>query len=97
MHSWVVSCIPVPKAVPGSIWMSSLSLCSSGTVSQVGFMRISSTVKGLKYCFQLLIQSLSSVSDSSMVHAPRSVNILSSLSPSRTFRRVSAGSSSPSR
>ena len=43
MHSWVVSCMPVPKAVPGSIWIRSLSRSSGCTSSQEGLIRMSST------------------------------------------------------
>ena len=39
----IVSCIPVPNAVPGSIWITILSLSSGFTSSQDGMIRMSST------------------------------------------------------
>ena len=51
------------------------TLCIS---SQVGFIRISPTKKGLKYCFQLFIQSLSSVSDFISTPSPISQNSFNS-------------------
>jgi len=52
--------MPVPKAVPGSIWKTSAGFLSviSG-FSQEGIARISSIQNWWKYCFQLLIQSTS--------------------------------------
>ena len=41
-QSWVVSCIPVPKAVPGSMCSTVLSRSSTFTSSQEGITRISS-------------------------------------------------------
>ena len=54
-QSFVVSCVPVPKAEPGSICMiMSFSEASSGISSHVGFMIISSaTLNALKLSFHL--------------------------------------------
>src|SRR5699024_7604390 len=88
IHNWVVSCCPVPNAVPGSIWINNLSLCSWGISSQVGLIKISSTVNGLKYCFQLLIQSLSSVSEAIILQDPTCTNCPISFNPSSTAFNV---------
>ena len=72
MQSDVVSCVPVPKAIPGSISMTSSS--SFGVYSsQVGFTTMRSvTLVGLKNSFHLSFQSPSSTMFSVTVRLPRS-------------------------
>ena len=62
-QSRVVGWLPVPKALPGSILITSRSACSGGTSSQAG--RINSPVptgSACQCCFQLRLQSSSATS-----------------------------------
>ena len=78
IQSCVVSCLPVPKAVPGSISIIFIPLCSSSTSSQVGLIKNSPTIKDLKYFFQLLTQSTSSVVLFSILPSPTLIKLLAS-------------------
>ena len=89
MQSCVVSCFPVPKEIPGSISIRNLSLSSSFNSSQVGLINISSMVKEVKYFFQLLIQSRSSVSEDVMTPLPTSTMSRSFSSPIFTCFKIS--------
>ncbi len=74
MQSEVVSCVPVPKAIPGSISMI-FSPCFGSYSSQVGFTTIVfPTFAGLKYSFQLSFHSLSSSTCTEISRAPRSIS-----------------------
>ena len=92
-QSCVVSCEPVPNAVPGSISISlrlpsrSSGLSSAGTSSQLGLMRKSSILIGLKNFFQLSRQSVSLVSPSSMRPSPISMYLRMSSSSALTVDR----------
>ncbi len=86
IQSFVVSWEPVPKDIPGSISMTRSFSLTSDNSSHVGLIRISSSMRnGLKNCFQLLSQSLSSVSEISMFPLPIETKLDNSLRPFLIF------------